>query len=50
VVEDLAEPRPGWEKVLRDERENWRRVQLQAAVRSDPVTAREVLQGLPAAA
>jgi hypothetical protein len=43
VTEGLADPRERWEDVLRIERDAFQRIQLRAAVRRDPETARAVL-------
>ena len=47
ITEGLADPRDeGWKDVLRTEREKFQRIQLRAAIRRDPETAREVLKDL----
>ena len=47
ITEELAIPRDeGWKDVLRAEREAFQRIQLRAAIRRDPETAREALQDL----
>jgi hypothetical protein len=47
ITEELAVPRDqGWKDVLRTEREAFQRIQLRAAIRRDPETAREVLKDL----
>jgi len=47
VIEGLAVPRDeGWRDVLQAEREAFQLIQLRAAIRRDPETAREVLKGL----
>lgn len=46
VKAGLASGRSGWEDVVSAERENFYRIQLRAAVRRDPETAREVLRSL----
>jgi hypothetical protein len=47
ITEGLAVPRDeGWKDILRAEREAFQRIQLSAAIRRDPQTAREVLRGL----
>jgi len=47
ITEGLAVPRDeGWREVLRTEREAFQRIQLRAAIRRDPETAREVLKDL----
>jgi hypothetical protein len=45
IAEELAAPRDEqWPAVLRTEREEFQRIQLRAAIRRDPETAREVLK------
>jgi hypothetical protein len=44
IVEKLAEARKGWTDVLRDERCDYHRIQLRAAIRNDPETARQALK------
>jgi hypothetical protein len=46
IVERLAKPRPGWEKVLSSSRDDFRRRQLRAAIRRDPDTARQMVEEL----
>jgi hypothetical protein len=49
IVEQLARPRDaGWKDVLDREREEYYRIQLQAAVRRSPDTARQALSSLDA--
>lgn len=43
IVEKLTTGRPGWRRQIEEGREDWRRIQLKAAVRRDPDTAREAL-------
>lgn len=44
ITEGLADPRDGWEDVVRTEREAFQRIQLRAAIRRDPDTARRALR------
>jgi len=44
IREKIVEARPGWRKLLDDERDKFHRLQLRAAVRRDPETAIEYLQ------
>ena len=44
VAEGLADGRSGWQDVLCAEREAFRRIQLRAAIRRDPDTARQALK------
>lgn len=44
VRENYAEARPDWQAVIAEHRERWYRLQLQAAVRRDPVAAIEQLR------
>lgn len=46
VVECGADAEPGWEDVLADSREQWRRRQLGSAVRDSPTDAARVLEEL----
>jgi hypothetical protein len=46
VVEELVEARPGWREVVEDERGEFHRRQLLAAVRRDADTAAQALQQL----
>ncbi len=47
ITEGLAVPRDeGWKDVLRTEREVFQRIQLRAAIRRDPESAREALKDL----
>jgi hypothetical protein len=47
ITESLAVPRDeGWRDVLRAEREAFQRIQLRAAIRRDPETARATLEDL----
>jgi hypothetical protein len=43
VIENLADARDGWADVLACHRKAWERLQLSAAIRADPGTARDVL-------
>ncbi len=44
IVERLAAPRPGWERVLNTSRDDFRRRQLRAAIRRDMPTAIEAVR------
>lgn len=44
VVERLAEARPGWKKVLDQSREDFRKLQLRAAIRRDLETATQAVK------
>jgi hypothetical protein len=46
VAAELASGKKGWEKVVGAEREEFYRIQLRAAVRRDPETARDALRSL----
>lgn len=46
AVEGLVEARPGWQDVVEVERAEFHRVQLLAAIRRDPETARQALDQL----
>lgn len=46
VIERFAKPRPGWQAVVRQHRDDWARVQLKSVVRRDPETAAEELRRL----
>ncbi len=46
IVEQLADPCDGWEEVLAAERRDFQRLQLRAAIRRDPETAREMVREL----
>ncbi|MCR2052632.1 hypothetical protein NSA19_07180 [Actinomyces bowdenii] len=51
VVNEFGlDTQPGWQERVREGRAQWRRVQLAAAVRDDPATARQALAGLGAEA
>lgn len=51
VVNEFGlDTQPDWQERVRDGRVQWRRVQLAAAVRDDPQTARRTLDGLGAEA
>ncbi|RRD29414.1 hypothetical protein [Actinomyces bowdenii] len=51
VVNEFGlDTQPDWQERVRDGRAQWRRVQLAAAVRDDPQTARRALDGLGAEA
>jgi hypothetical protein len=43
ITEDLVTGRPGWRAAVNASRDYWRRLQLSAAIRRDPETARQVL-------
>jgi hypothetical protein len=43
IVEGLAEPREGWRTALDARRRDWERIQLRAAMRSDPESSAELL-------
>jgi hypothetical protein len=49
VAEGLAEPRDGWQDALAAHRREWERIQLKAAIRADPLTARDLLRELESA-
>jgi hypothetical protein len=49
VTEKLADERAGWKDVIDRERREWERIQLRAAIRRDPETARKAVAGLPQA-
>jgi hypothetical protein len=44
IVERLAEPRPGWKKLLDQSRDEFRRRQLRAAIRRDMETATKAVK------
>jgi len=44
VAEKLADPRPGWEGVLNASREDFRKLQLRAAIRRDMPTALQAVK------
>jgi hypothetical protein len=44
IVERLAEARPGWQRVLNKSREDFRRLQLRAAIRRDMDTATQAVK------
>jgi hypothetical protein len=46
IVEQLADPCDAWEDVLAAERREFQRIQLRAAIRGDPETARRMVQEL----
>lgn len=46
IVEQFVEGRPGWNDAVKEHRERFHRIQLQAAVRRDPDTARVELERL----
>lgn len=46
IVERLADPCEGWEQVIARERQEFQRLQLRAAIRRDPETAREMVREL----
>jgi hypothetical protein len=46
IVERLADPREGWEDVLNTQRRDFQRIQLRAAIRRDPETARQAITDL----
>jgi hypothetical protein len=46
IVEQLADPCEGWKDVLAAERREFQRLQLRAAIRRDPETAREMVREL----
>lgn len=48
VFEKLAPAREGWDDVIKEGRRGFHRLQLRAAIRRDPETARQVLSELPA--
>jgi hypothetical protein len=50
VTEQLASPRQGWRQAVDEGRGRWRRIQLSAAVRRDPDTARTALARVDAEA
>lgn len=43
ITEKLAQPKSGWEEAVAVGRERFRRIQLRAAIRRDPDTARSAL-------
>lgn len=47
VTEQLADGREGWPDVIEAERREYRRIQLRAAIRRDPETARAAVADLP---
>ena len=47
VAEQLAETRDGWSDVIEVERQEYQRIQLRAAIRRDPETARAAIAELP---
>lgn len=49
ITEKLAEPRRGWEQAVHEGRERFRKIQLSAAIRRDPETARRALENLDGA-
>lgn len=50
ITEKLAPSRDGWQEVVRAGRENFRRMQLRAAIRNDSDTARQMLGELDSGA
>lgn len=46
IREGLANRKPGWEGIVQTHRERFYKIQLRAAVRRDPDTAREILADL----
>ncbi len=44
VLEKMVEPRPGWKKVVSEQRSKWNKIQLKHAVQSDPDSAAEALR------
>jgi hypothetical protein len=44
IAEKLARPRPGWDRVLNESRDDFRRRQLRAAIRRDMETATQAVQ------
>lgn len=46
IIEKLADARDGWPQKLEVEREEFRKLQLRAAIRRDPKTARSALETL----
>lgn len=46
VTEDFAEAREGWQDVVDEHRDGFRRIQLRAAVRRQPDEALDVLQDM----
>lgn len=44
IVEKLAAPRKGWKEVLEESREDFRKLQLRAAIRRDLPTTRQALK------
>jgi hypothetical protein len=50
IVEGLAEPRDGWQTVLDTRRQDWERIQLKAAMRSDPPASMDLLPEFASAA
>lgn len=44
VVEKLAAPRPGWQKILNQSRDDFRKRQLRAAIRRDMETAAQAVE------
>lgn len=46
IVEKLADTRDGWKDVLKRERQEYQRIQLRAAIRRDPETARQAVSDL----
>jgi hypothetical protein len=47
VAEGLAEARDGWRDVIEAERHEYQQIQLRAAIRRDPDTARSAVAALP---
>jgi hypothetical protein len=46
ISEKLATAREGWEQVIGESRQQFQRLQLRAAIRRDPETAREMVREL----
>jgi hypothetical protein len=48
ITEKLAESKPRWEQAVHEGGERFRKIQLRAAIRRDPETARSALEALEA--
>jgi len=47
IDEQLVDSKPGWKATLASSREEFRNIQLKAAIRQNPELAREALKGMP---
>jgi len=47
VTEQLADARDGWDEMVEAGRREYHQIQLRAAIRRDPQTARDAIAGLP---